>query len=100
VSAATDLLDRLLEDYEMMERSKSPDEIVRLLNGGMFGGLSVVDIQPASDDAFRIVVTVQDGSPHVIIASVSQCSFMLSIITPDAGEPRKRVIFGFREGRT
>ncbi len=43
--------------------------------------------------------SVEDtGTEHVIVAPVSQCSFMFSAVIPNAGEPEEKVILGFAEG--
>jgi hypothetical protein len=97
MSAATDLLNRLSEDLERMESSKKPNEVVRVLYGGVFGAMRVSDIQPASHDSIRVVVGAENGATHVIIAPVAQCSFMLSIVPLVAGEPPAKVILGFSQ---
>jgi hypothetical protein len=91
------LLRRLEEDLELRELRKKPGESVRVLYGGVFGAFTAIDMQPASYDSLRIVVRKPDGTTHVIITPVSQCSFMISIIVPNAGEPQEKIILGFAE---
>jgi hypothetical protein len=97
MSAATDILHRLNEDVDLMERRKEPGEIIRISYGGAFGVRPVVDMQPATHDSLRIGLRDQHGSVHVVIAPVSQCSFMISAIVPKAGEPVEKVILGFAQ---
>src|SRR3981081_4523883 len=97
MSAATDLLHRLEEDVESMEHGKKPGEVVRVLYGGVFGAMPARDIQPASDDSLRITVRDRDGREHVLVAPVSQCSFIVSTFVPSSGEPVEKVILGFAQ---
>jgi len=80
-----------------MEQRKKPGEVVRVFYGGVFGVLAAFDMQPASHDSLRIVARDREGRTHVIIAPVSQCSFMLSAVAPVAGEPEQKVILGFAQ---
>jgi len=59
--------------------------------------MPALDIQPASHDSLRIVVRDRDGRAHIIIAPVSQCSFMVSLIVPSSGDPVEKVILGFAQ---
>jgi hypothetical protein len=93
-NAASEFLHRVADELELLEHGKGPDQVVRVLCAGPFGVHRAMDIQPASPDALRIVIAESDGH-HVIISPLSQCSFMLSVITPSAGEPREKVILGF-----
>ena len=95
--AASELLHRLAEDVDLMEHRKKAGESLRVFYSGAFGMLRAIDIQPATRESFRIVVRYPDGTDHVIVAPLSQCSFMLSIVVPDPGEPEEKVILGFAQ---
>jgi len=96
-NAASDFLRRVADEIEVLEHHTHAEQFVRVLYAGAFGIRRAVDIQPASSDTLRIVVAESDGSQHVVISPLSQCSFMLSIVTPSAGEPREKVILGFAQ---
>ncbi len=94
-NGASDFLCRVGDQIELLEHGTHAEQFVRVLYAGAFGIRRAVDIQPVSSDTLRIVVAESDGSQHVVLSSLSQCSFMLSIVTPSTGEPREKVILGF-----
>ncbi len=76
---------------------KKAEEVIRIFYGGAFGMLQAIRISPEGTDFLRIVVRDEAGTAHQIVAPVSQCSFMLSLVVPTTEEPEEKVIFGFGE---
>ena len=98
-NSAKDLITSLNAQLVWLEHHKKPDEVVRIFYGGVFGALRAVRISPEGADFVAIAVREDTGTEHVIVAPVSQCSFMFSVVVPSAGEPEEKVILGFAEGR-
>jgi len=94
---AEDMMRGINAQMAWMQHSRKPDELIRIYYGGAFGILRVIRISPERTDFLRIGVRAEDGTIHSIVAPVSQCSFMLSFVTPTAAEPEEKVIFGFAE---
>ena len=96
--SASDFISGIRVRLHLIEHRKKAGEVVRIFCGGVFGIMRVVRISPAGDDFLSIATKGADGSPHEIIAPVSQCAFMFSVLTPAAGDPpEERVILGFAE---
>ena len=98
-SPAKDLITSLNAQLVWLDHHKNPREIVRIFYSGAFGMLRSVRISPEGADFVAVTVKDDAGAEHVIVASVSQCSFMFSVVVPTAGEPEEKVILGFAEGR-
>lgn len=96
---AKDLITSLNAQLVWLEHHKKPLEAVRIFYSGAFGMLRAVRISPEGADFIAITVREDTGTEHVIVAPVSQSSFMFSIVVPSAGEPEEKVILGFAEGR-
>ena len=98
--SASDFISGIRVRLHLIEHRKKTGEVVRIFFGGVFGVMRVVRISPAGDDFLSIACRREDGSQHEIVAPVSQCAFMFSILTPAAGDPpEERVILGFAESR-
>jgi hypothetical protein len=94
---ASDFINAINAQMVWMEHQKKPEEAVRLFYGGSFGVFRAVRISPDGADFLRIVVRSEDDHLHSIIAPLSQCSIMLSIVVPSAKEPEEKIILGFAE---
>jgi len=98
--SASDFIGGIRVRLHLIEHRKKAGEVVRIFYGGVFGILRVTRISPAGDEFLSIATKADDGSAREIVAPVSQCAFMFSIVTPAAGDPpEERVILGFMESR-
>jgi hypothetical protein len=97
---ANDLITSLKTQVEGLEQQKKPRHVIRIFYSGAFGTLRAVRIYPEGADFLAVTVRENTGAEHVIVAPVSQCSFMFSIIVPGDEESDEKVILGFAEGKT
>lgn len=98
--SASDFISGIRVRLHLIEHRKKAGDVVRIFYGGVFGVMRVVRISPAGDDFLSIATRSADGTQHEVVAPVSQCAFMFSVVTPAAGEaPEERVILGFLESK-
>ncbi len=93
-SFANDPITSLNAQLVWLEHHKKPAEVIRISYSGAFGILRAVRISPEGADFVAITIREDTGTEHVIVAPVSQCSFMFSAVIPNAGEPQEKVILG------
>lgn len=94
---ADDFINGINAQMAWAKQHKKPEEVIRIFYGGAFGIVQAIRISPEGTDFLRIVVRDEGGTAHQIVAPVSQCSFMLSLVVPTTEEPEEKVIFGFGE---
>jgi hypothetical protein len=92
---ANDVIDALKTQLVWMEQHKKPEEVIRIFYAGSFGVLCAARVLPEGGDFLRIEVRNDGNATHWIVAPVSQCSFMFSVVVPTTEEPQQRVILGF-----
>jgi hypothetical protein len=93
---ANDLIRALRTQLAAVEQQKKPQESVQVLYAGAFGILLAARILPEGADLLRMEVGKKGGSDW-IVAPVSECSFMFSVVRPSAGKPKPRIILGFAD---
>ena len=98
--SASDFISGIRVRLHLIEHRKKAEEVVRIFCGSVFGVMRVVRIAPAGDEFLCVSVKAADGAAHEIVASVAQCSFMFSVVTPADGDaPEERVMLGFAESK-
>lgn len=96
---AEQFMKRLKSRLTMIEIKKKADEIVQVDYAGAFGVMHVAQISAEGPNTLGVVVKDRDGVYHTILAPASQCSVMLSLVTPTKDSPVEKVIIGFSEDK-
>jgi hypothetical protein len=94
---SSDFINEINARMVWLDHQKKPEEVIRILCSTPFGVHRAIRISPEGADFLGIVVRAEEGRGHTIVAPLSQCAVMLSLVVPTAGEPEEKVILGFAE---